>query len=87
MCLQKGAYCKDNFFLEQMLSGLVSANAIGDLLNLSKASGMFPKVHRHLLRAGGLPPDVKPSLNAAAAPLIGLDSQQVNNVWILLFMF
>ena len=76
-CLQKGAHCKDNFFLEQMLSGLVSANAIGDLLNLSKASGMFVKLQKHLLRAGGLPPFVKPNLNMSLTPLVGLDAQQV----------
>ena len=72
---QKGAYSKDLFFVEQLLTGLVAANAIKDIQALSQASGMFKTVHRHLLRAGTLPPDVKPSLHMPT--LVGLEPLQV----------
>ena len=42
--LQKAASSKDNFFLEQLLAGLVSARAIPELIKLSQAPGMFAKV-------------------------------------------
>ena len=73
--LQKGAYSKDLFFVEQLLTGLVAANAIKDIQALSQASGMFKTVHRHLLRAGTLAPDVKPSLHMSS--LVGLEPLQV----------
>lgn len=73
--LQKGAYSKDMLFVEQLLNGLVASRAIRDILALSQASGMFQKVHKHLLRAGGLPPDVQLSLHMSS--LAGLDPLQV----------
>ena len=44
--MQKAASSRDNFFLEQLLAGLVSARAIPELIKLSQAPGMFTKV-RH----------------------------------------
>jgi len=81
--LQRGASCKDNFFLEQLLAGLVSARAISELINLSQAPGMFSKVQKHLLKAGGLPTDIKPSLSITPPPLVALDTQQVISLEML----
>lgn len=81
--LQRGASCKDNFFLEQLLAGLVSARAISELINLSQAPGMFSKVQKHLLKAGGLPTDIKPSLSITLPPLVALDTQQVISLEML----
>ncbi len=80
---QRGASCKDNFFLEQLLAGLVSARAISELINLSQAPGMFSKVQKHLLKAGGLPTDIKPSLSITLPPLVALDTQQVISLEML----
>ncbi|DBA94363.1 TPA: hypothetical protein ACH3X1_001969 [Trebouxia sp. C0004] len=81
--LRRGASCKDNFFLEQLLAGLVSARAISELINLSQAPGMFSKVQKHLLKAGGLPTDIKPSLSITLPPLVALDTQQVISLEML----
>ena len=75
LMLQKGAYSKDMLFVEQLLTGLVAANAIKDVQSLSQAPGMFSTVHRHLLKAGTLPSDVKPSLHMST--LVGLNPLQV----------
>ena len=83
MHLQKASSSKDNFFLEQLLAGLVSARAIPELIKLSQAPGMFTKVQKHLLKAGGLPSDTKPSLSKGTPPLVGLDSQQVSSLEML----
>ncbi|DBA89731.1 TPA: hypothetical protein ACH3X2_004613 [Trebouxia sp. C0005] len=81
--LRRGASCTDNFFLEQLLAGLVSARAISELINLSQAPGMFSKVQKHLLKAGGLPTDIKPSLSITLPPLVALDTQQVISLEML----
>lgn len=73
--LQKGAYSKDMLFVEQLLTGLVAANAIKDVQSLSQAPGMFSTVHKHLLKAGTLPSDGKPSLHMST--LVGLNPLQV----------
>ena len=83
MQLQRGGSCKDNFFLEQLLAGLVSARAISELIKLSQAPGMFSKVQKHLLKAGGLPTDIKPSLSVTLPPLVALDTQQVISLEML----
>ena len=44
---------------------------------------MFTKVQKHLLKAGGLPVDVKPSLSVTLPPLVALDSQQVTSLEML----
>ena len=77
LMLQKGAYSKDMLFVEQLLTGLVAANAIKDVQSLSQAPGMFSTVHRHLLKAGTLPSDGKPSLHMST--LVGLNPLQVRD--------
>ncbi len=81
--MQRGASSKDGFFLEQLLAGLVSARASPELISLSQASGMFTKVQKHLLKAGGLPADTKPSLSVTLPPLVSLDTQQVSSLEML----
>lgn len=81
--VQKGAGCKDVFFLEQLLAGLVAARAVPELIKLSQAPGMFSKVQKHLLKSGGLPADVKPSLSVTLPPLVSIDSQQVSSLEML----
>ena len=44
---------------------------------------MFSKVQKHLLKAGGLPADVKPSLALTLPPLGSLDTQQVASLEML----
>lgn len=87
LTLQKGAYSKDMLFVEQLLNGLVASHAIRDVLALSQASGMFPKVHKHLLRAGGLEPDVQLSLHmstlAGLNPLQVFDFHRMYDTWIM----
>lgn len=87
MQLQRGGSCKDNFFLEQLLAGLVSARAISELIKLSQAPGMFSKVQKHLLKAGGLPTDIRPSLSVTLPPLVALDTQQVISLEMLAKMY
>ena len=44
---------------------------------------MFSKVQKHLLKAGGLPADTKPSLSMTLPPLVSLDGQQVASLEML----
>ena len=41
------------------------------------------QVQKHLLKAGGLPADTKPSLGVATPPLVALDPQQVSSLEML----
>lgn len=81
--LQRGISCTDVFFLDQLLAGLVAARAVPELIKVSQAPGMFTKVQRHLLKAGGLPATTKPSLSMTLPPLVALDSQQVSSLEML----
>lgn len=66
-----------------MLAGLVSARAVPELIKVSQAPGLFSKIQKHLLKAGGLPSDIKPSLGVTLPPLVSLDSQQVASLEML----
>lgn len=81
--LQRATSCTDVFFLDQLLAGLVAARAVPELIKVSQAPGMFTKVQRHLLKAGGLPANTKPSLSVTLPPLVSLDSQQVSSLEML----
>ena len=61
----------------------MAARAVPELIKFSQATGMFSKVQRHLLKAGGLPANVKPSLSITLPPLVALDGQQTSSLEML----